>query len=206
MLDVFSHAQSGKQEARENKTVYSPLFSACKFATGRITIKSIRESGWLIKLESWGLMSKQVKVLLVENTTAVAMLMTYLLSSAGCDVVVARTGEKGLEMALKSQFDLIALNRDLSDLDGFHICSELKQRHFSRHTPIVFIAGQPCETDRRHALGLGAADYIARPFEVTDFIFRIVSHAKAKSGPSDFPDELAHANPHGFGNTPQGNQ
>jgi DNA-binding response OmpR family regulator len=53
----------------------------------------------------------------------------------------------------------------------------LKENPFFQ-TPIVFVSGQPCEQDVQQGLELGAADYITKPFEMTDFIFRIISHAK----------------------------
>jgi putative two-component system response regulator len=62
----------------------------------------------------------------------------------------------------------------LPDISGFEICSELKQRHLSCHTLIVFISGQSCENDRRRGFELGAADYIAKPFDPHDFVSRLL--------------------------------
>jgi DNA-binding response OmpR family regulator len=144
----------------------------------------------------------KARILIVEGRTSAAMMMVHVLSRAGCDVLVASTGEKGMELAQESKFDLITLNVDLPDASGFEICSELKQRHYSRHTPIIFISERPCEKDRQHGLKLGAVDYIAKPFEVTDFIFRIMSHAKTKSRQSDFPDQNPHPDTQSLCNTP----
>jgi len=84
-------------------------------------------------------MSFKAKILIVEDDTPVAMMMVHVLSRAGCDVRVANTGQKGMELARENKFDLITLDVDLPDISGFEICSELKQRHLSCHTPIVFI-------------------------------------------------------------------
>lgn len=124
-----------------------------------------------------------MKILVVEDDTPVAMMIVSLLTQAGCDVAVANTGEKGLEMALEQKFDLIALNVDLPNANGFEICGELKQRHFTRHTPVAFVSGRSSLEDQQHGLDLGAADYITKPFEATDFVFRIVSHAMTKTSP-----------------------
>ncbi len=124
----------------------------------------------------------RVRILVVEDDTPLAMMMVHVLSRAGCDVLVAHTGEKGMELAQENKFDLITLDVDLPDINGFEICSQLKQRHHSRHTPIVFISGRPHEEDVRLAHKLGAVDFIVKPFEVTDFIFRIISHAKPQTG------------------------
>lgn len=117
-----------------------------------------------------------MKILIVEDETPVAMMMVHVLSQAGCDVQVANTGEKGMKLAQENKFDLIALEIDLPDTSGFEICSELKQRHYSRRTPIVFISGQPCENDRQRSLELGAVDYISKPFDAPGFVPRILSH------------------------------
>jgi len=58
------------------------------------------------------------------------------------------------------------------------ICHELKQRHISRNTPIIFVTGQPLGENRQRALELGAVDYIEKPFEASDFVFRIASQIR----------------------------
>ena len=81
-----------------------------------------------------------------------------------------------MALASEKKFDLITLDLDLSDINGFEICSELKQRHFSRHTPIVFVSDHATIEDQQHGLELGAADYITKPFDASDFVSRILSH------------------------------
>jgi DNA-binding response OmpR family regulator len=80
-----------------------------------------------------------------------------------------------MELARENKFDLITLDVDLPDISGFEICSELKQRHLSYHTPIVFVSGRPCENDRQRGLDLGAVDYITKPFDARDFVSRLLS-------------------------------
>jgi len=126
-------------------------------------------------------MNRKTRILIVEDDTPVAMMMVHVLARAGYEVQVANTGKKGMVLALESKSDLFVLAVDLPDINGFEICSELKQRHLTRHTPVVFTSGRSCEEERRHSFELGALDYIATPFEATDFIFRITSQAKAKT-------------------------
>jgi len=108
-------------------------------------------------------------------------------------VQVASTGKRGLELAQENKFDLITLDVDLPDSNGINICLELKQRHLSRKTPVVFVAGRLNEQDVQRGLEVGAVDYIEKPFEMTDFVFRIISRAKANSCPSDVLDENTNA-------------
>jgi len=151
-------------------------------------------------------MRDKVKILVVEDEIPVAMMMVHILTRAGCDVQAAHTGRKGMELAADSRFNLIALDIDLPDVNGFLICSELKQRHITRHTPIIFISGRSKEEDLQRSLEVGASDYITKPFEVDDFIFRIISLARAKSSQSNFPDEHPDTDSQSFCNTAQGNQ
>jgi DNA-binding response OmpR family regulator len=125
--------------------------------------------------------TRKPRILIVEDETPVAMMMVHLLSQAGCDVMVAHTGEKGMQLAQENKFDLIILDVDLSGMNGFEVCSELKQRHQSRRIPIVLIAKKPCEKDRQQGLEVGAVDYITKPFDAPNFVRRLLSHIKPAS-------------------------
>lgn len=126
-------------------------------------------------------MSDKAKILVVEDEIPLALMMVFLLSRLGYDVTTARTGQEGLRLASNYQFDLITLDVDLPDINGFEICRELKQRHISRHTPVIFITGRPHPEDRQLALEIGAADYITKPFDAQDFLLRIQSHLHEKA-------------------------
>lgn len=125
-------------------------------------------------------MSEKIKILVVEDDTAVAMMVTYLLSQAGFDVEPATTGRKGLELATTRKFDLILSDVDLGEpeLTGFDICQELKQRHISYRTPIILLSGNGTEERRAKAFEIGAADFIEKPFKASDFVSRIFSLVK----------------------------
>jgi DNA-binding response OmpR family regulator len=85
-----------------------------------------------------------------------------------------------MELASENQFDLIILDIGLPDGTGFEICTDLKQRHISRRTPVIFILASPCHEDITEGMKRGAVDYITKPFDATDFIYRVIYHAKAK--------------------------
>jgi len=126
-------------------------------------------------------MSEKIKVLLVEDDTAVAMMMAYLLCREGFEVEPAFTGRTGLELATTQKFDLILSDVDLGvpELTGFDICRELKQRHISYRTPIILLSGNGTEERRAKAFEIGAADFIEKPFKASDFVSRILSLAEA---------------------------
>jgi DNA-binding response OmpR family regulator len=119
----------------------------------------------------------KVRILIVEDDMPLAMMMVHVLSRAGCDVQVASTGKNGLKLAQENRFDLITLDIDLPVTSGLEICLELKQRHLTRHTPVVFVTGRLAEQDVQRGLEAGAVDYITKPFGV-EFAPRLLSHIK----------------------------
>jgi DNA-binding response OmpR family regulator len=138
-------------------------------------------------------MTGKTKILVIEDEPGVSMMMVYLLTQAGCEVQTAWSAERGMRLAQTSAFDLITLDVSLPGVNGFEICGLLNENPFFS-TPIVFVSGQFCEENMRRAFELGAVDFIEKPFEMTDFVFRIISHAKANSCPSDVLDENTNAN------------
>lgn len=132
-------------------------------------------------------MTGKSKILIIEDETPVAMTMVYLLARAGCDAEVATTGRKALEMAHDGNFDLITLDVDLPDANGYEICRRLKENPFFE-TSIVFVSGRLLEQDIQRGLELGAVDYIAKPFGI-EIASRLLSHVKAKK--SQFADNIA---------------
>jgi DNA-binding response OmpR family regulator len=120
----------------------------------------------------------KAKILIVEDDTPLAMMMVHVLSRLGCEVLVANTGRKGLKLAQENRLDIITLDIDLAGDNGLGICRELKERHLTRHTPVVFVTGRLAEQDVQRGLEAGAVDYITKPFGV-EFAPRLLSHIKA---------------------------
>jgi DNA-binding response OmpR family regulator len=125
-------------------------------------------------------MNEKAKILIVEDETPLAMLMVSVLTRFNCDVSVARNGKRAMELASEKRFDLITLDIELPDMTGFEICSELKQRHISYKTPVLFVAASPCEQDIAEAKRRGAVDYLAKPFDTTAFVNKVIYYARAQ--------------------------
>jgi DNA-binding response OmpR family regulator len=120
-------------------------------------------------------MSGTTKILVVEDETPVAMMMAFLLHRAGCEVETATNAEQAVRLVQAADFDLITLDIDLPGGNGFEIFARLKKLPRWQNTPVVFVSGRSYEEDQHRARELGAADYILKPFDVSDFIFRIMS-------------------------------
>jgi len=145
------------------------------------------------------------RILIVEDQTPAAMMMIGALTQAGCDVQVAHTGQKGLALARENEFELIVLAVELSDINGFEICDELRQRHLSRRTPIILTARELRDQDQQRSQKIGAVDYILKPFDLADFVRRILSAVKSPNALNVF-DERADADTDSFCDAAQGNQ
>jgi DNA-binding response OmpR family regulator len=115
------------------------------------------------------------RILVVEDQMPVAMMMTFLLARAGCETEVATTEKKAMQMAEAGNFNLITLDVDLPDGNGFMLCSRLKKHPRLCDTPVVFVSARCLIEDQQHGLEVGAVDFIEKPFEVQDFTSRILS-------------------------------
>jgi DNA-binding response OmpR family regulator len=118
------------------------------------------------------------KVLVIDDQPETAELVAALLRRVGYQVSSAGTGVEGIALARKEEFDLVLLDIDLPDMTGFDLCAYLKQDFRYCRTPIVFVSGRPGEESRRRCFELGAADFIAKPFDPFVFVSRIVMIVK----------------------------
>ena len=117
------------------------------------------------------------RILVVEDQPDVLRTMLYLLKRVGCETTGAQTGAEAMRLASTGKFDLITLDIDLPGGSGFEIFARLKKLPRWQNTPVVFVSGRPYEEDQQRARELGAVDFILKPFEVKDFVSRILGHA-----------------------------
>jgi DNA-binding response OmpR family regulator len=124
--------------------------------------------------------SPKVKILIVEDEAPVAVTMSFLLTRAGCETEMASTKNQAMQMAQASRFDLITLDVNMPDCSGFDLCVEIKKNPRLRHIPVVFVSGRCSLEDQQRGLEMGAADYIAKPFNSSEFVQRILTHIRVK--------------------------
>ena len=120
-------------------------------------------------------MRDKARILVVDDEASVALMIVFLLTRAGCDVQTSWNAEKSLRLAQTEVFDLITLDVDMLGINGFELFQRLKQIPHLIETPVVFVSGRATIENQQHALELGAADFIEKPFETQDFLFRILS-------------------------------
>lgn len=113
------------------------------------------------------------KILIVEDDPDIAAIERDYLELNGCQVEIAADGEKGLALGLSGQFDLILLDLMLPVVDGFTVCRKLREEI---DTPILMVTARREDVDKIRGLGLGADDYIEKPFSPSVLAARVKAH------------------------------
>ncbi|MDY0020451.1 MAG: response regulator transcription factor [Anaerolineae bacterium] len=109
-------------------------------------------------------------ILLIEDDEALAQLVQLLLERAGYDVLAAGNGEAGLEVARESPPDLVLLDILMPDMDGWHVYEALRA---ITDVPVMFLTALGDEHNITYGLGLGADDYIVKPFGYKELVTRV---------------------------------
>ena len=118
------------------------------------------------------------KILIIEDEEAIADLEKDYLELSGFEVEIANRGDVGLEKALNEDYDLIILDLMLPEVDGFDICRQVRQE---KNIPIIMVSAKKDDIDKIRGLGLGADDYITKPFSTRELIARIKRVANKNS-------------------------
>ncbi|MCL2568970.1 MAG: response regulator transcription factor [Oscillospiraceae bacterium] len=110
------------------------------------------------------------KILIVEDDIAIAEIERDFLQIEGFDVTIATDGKEGHKRALAEQFDLILLDLMLPGMTGYDICKGIRGEV---DVPILMVTAKGEDTDKIRGLGLGADDYIAKPFSPSELVARV---------------------------------
>ena len=113
------------------------------------------------------------KILIIEDEEAIADLEKDYLELSGFEVKIAHSGDKGLERALNEDFDLFILDLMLPKVDGFEICRQIRAK---KNTPIIMVSAKKEDIDKIRGLGLGADDYMTKPFSPSELVARVKAH------------------------------
>lgn len=118
-------------------------------------------------------MEKQI--LLIEDEKAIADILEFNLQKEGYRTAAAYDGEEGLRMALTGEYDIILLDVMLPKMDGWEICRRVRAE---LPTPVLMLTAREDETDKVRGLGLGADDYITKPFSMKELMARVKAHLR----------------------------
>lgn len=113
------------------------------------------------------------RILIVEDEVAIADLEKDYLELSGFEVEVENDGTSGLARALAEDFDLFILDLMLPGIDGFEICKQIREK---KNTPILMVSAKKDDIDKIRGLGLGADDYVTKPFSPSELVARVKAH------------------------------
>ena len=113
------------------------------------------------------------RILIIEDETSIAELERDYLELSDFEVELEEDGSKGLKRALDEDFDLMILDLMLPGMDGFEICKKFRE---VKNTPIMIVSAKKEDIDKIRGLGLGADDYMTKPFSPSEMVARVKAH------------------------------
>lgn len=131
---------------------------------------------------------KSGTILVIDDEKDLQELVRYNLEKEGYDVIVARDGTTGLDIALRHRPDLIVLDLMMPGMDGLEVCRKLRGDDRGKRVPLLMLTAKATEADRVVGLELGADDYVTKPFSPRELVARvkaILRRSKGETEPSE---------------------
>ncbi|MEL7406771.1 MAG: response regulator, partial [Cyanobacteria bacterium J06558_2] len=119
-------------------------------------------------------------ILIVDDNTDNLRLLSDMLSKHGYQTRRAISGTLALQSIEVSQFDLILLDINMPDIDGYEVCKRLRSDQNYDHTPIIFISALNDVVDKVKAFQCGGVDYITKPFQLEEVRMRVKTQLTAR--------------------------
>ena len=113
------------------------------------------------------------RILIIEDEVEIAELERDYLEESGYEVELCHDGDKGCITAVTEDFDLIILDIMLPGTDGFAICRRIREY---KNTPVILLSAKKDDADKIRGLGLGADDYMTKPFSPGELVARVKAH------------------------------
>jgi DNA-binding response OmpR family regulator len=113
------------------------------------------------------------RILIIEDEQVIVEVEKDYLEASGFAVEIAASGDIGLKKAVEEEVDLIILDLMLPKMDGFEICRQVRQ---VKNIPILVVSAKKEDIDKIRGLGLGADDYLTKPFSVAELVARVKAH------------------------------
>lgn len=113
------------------------------------------------------------KILIIEDEEAIADLEKDYLELSGFEVEIQNNGDTGLQEALSKDFDLFILDLMLPGMDGFEVCKRIRDE---KNVPILMVSAKKDDIDKIRGLGMGADDYMTKPFSPSELVARVKAH------------------------------
>ena len=120
-------------------------------------------------------------VLIAEDDPDIIRFVALNLRLEGFDVVVADNGQDALDRALDTHPSLILLDTMMPRMDGYEVCSRLRDQRPDRRIRVIMLTAKSCEADRAMAFTAGADDWVTKPFDPADLVSKVKDHLRAQA-------------------------
>jgi DNA-binding response OmpR family regulator len=128
------------------------------------------------------------RVLLIEDDRDIAELLAMYLEQDGIEAAIADTGEAGLEAFRGAPWDLVVLDINLPGMDGFEVLSEIRK---DSEIPVVIVSARRDDVDVVYGLGIGADDFVTKPFSPKVLVARVRARIRRSRGPGQRPGDAS---------------
>ena len=125
-------------------------------------------------------MKTDSKILIVDDIPKNIQMAMNILKNEGYKMFYAKSGEMTLKLVNEHDFDLILLDIMMPDMNGFEVCTKLKNEEKTKNIPIIFLSGKDSSQDVEQAYECGGIDYVVKPFVTIELITKANSYVKLK--------------------------
>ncbi|MGB3366710.1 MAG: response regulator transcription factor [Acidaminobacteraceae bacterium] len=115
------------------------------------------------------------KILIIEDENPIAELERDYLEIEGFDVTISNDGKEGLNLALGEDFNLVILDLMLPSMDGYNVCRKIREK---KDVSIIMVSAKKEDIDKIRGIGLGADDYMTKPFSPQELVARVKGYIK----------------------------
>ena len=126
----------------------------------------------------YSLLSKNANILIVDDTVANLTLLSQMLKNCGYHTRPVPNGRLALQAASGDKPDLVLLDITMPEMDGYEVCTRLKQDPKLKDIPVLFISALTQTSEKLKAFELGGVDFITKPFQFEEVKARVETHLK----------------------------
>ncbi len=120
------------------------------------------------------------KILIVDDIPKNIQMAMNILKNEGYKMFYAKSGEMTLKLVKEHDFDLILLDIMMPDMNGFEVCTKLKNEEKTKNIPVIFLSGKDSSQDIEQAYECGGVDYVVKPFITIELITKANSYVRLK--------------------------
>lgn len=113
------------------------------------------------------------RILIIEDEMTIAELEKDYLELSGFQVEIETNGEEGLQKVLEEDYNMVILDLMLPGMDGFEVCRQIREH---KNLPILMVSAKKDDIDKIRGLGMGADDYVTKPFSPSELVARVKAH------------------------------